>query len=164
MHNAFLSIRPGTKLTSNIHVNYIFLSEFFFFFQAEDGIRDWSVTGVQTCALPISRFAETLSVRAPVWAKRAEVDVQLTPDLWDELTDFSVTVYDSGGQQIPGGNEAVNYAFGRLSFNLPEKLAGRPLTVEFYPAFAKLPGHPWRRTARIRVLCSGKALADGKHG
>src|SRR5438309_4803025 len=27
----------------------------FFFFQAEDGIRDGTVTGVQTCALPISR-------------------------------------------------------------------------------------------------------------
>jgi len=27
---------------------------FVFFFQAEDGIRDTSVTGVQTCALPIS--------------------------------------------------------------------------------------------------------------
>src|SRR5947207_15896834 len=27
---------------------------FFFFFQAEDGIRDHCVTGVQTCALPIS--------------------------------------------------------------------------------------------------------------
>src|SRR2546429_1762129 len=27
----------------------------FFFFQAEDGIRDVAVTGVQTCALPISR-------------------------------------------------------------------------------------------------------------
>src|SRR5437879_3129504 len=27
----------------------------YFFFQAEDGIRDTSVTGVQTCALPISR-------------------------------------------------------------------------------------------------------------
>src|SRR5258707_8417836 len=27
----------------------------FFFFQAEDGIRDIGVTGVQTCALPISR-------------------------------------------------------------------------------------------------------------
>ena len=26
---------------------------FFFFFQAEDGIRDYDVTGVQTCALPI---------------------------------------------------------------------------------------------------------------
>src|SRR5687767_15339836 len=28
---------------------------YFFFFQAEDGIRDKLVTGVQTCALPISR-------------------------------------------------------------------------------------------------------------
>src|SRR2546426_7542194 len=30
---------------------------FFFFFQAEDGIRDYKVTGVQTCALPISSLA-----------------------------------------------------------------------------------------------------------
>src|ERR1019366_9607789 len=30
-----------------------YIGFFFFFFQAEDGIRDWSVTGVQTCALPI---------------------------------------------------------------------------------------------------------------
>src|SRR5687768_18022791 len=29
------------------------MSDFFFFFQAEDGIRDVAVTGVQTCALPI---------------------------------------------------------------------------------------------------------------
>src|SRR5688572_31814956 len=38
---------------------FFFLSRlvifFFFFFQAEDGIRDLTVTGVQTCALPISR-------------------------------------------------------------------------------------------------------------
>src|SRR5688572_32405606 len=31
---------------------------FFFFFQAEDGIRDLTVTGVQTCALPISPLYE----------------------------------------------------------------------------------------------------------
>src|SRR5438309_10655854 len=29
------------------------MSRYFFFFQAEDGIRDGTVTGVQTCALPI---------------------------------------------------------------------------------------------------------------
>src|SRR3989449_11437146 len=34
-----------------IYLSYIFV---FFFFQAEDGIRDVAVTGVQTCALPIS--------------------------------------------------------------------------------------------------------------
>src|SRR5699024_11359175 len=32
----------------------------FFFFQAEDGIRDRNVTGVQTCALPISSISFTL--------------------------------------------------------------------------------------------------------
>src|SRR5207245_2409757 len=34
-------------------VRFVFLFFFFFFFQAEDGIRDATVTGVQTCALPI---------------------------------------------------------------------------------------------------------------
>src|SRR3989442_8603413 len=33
---------------------FVFFFFFFFFFQAEDGIRDADVTGVQTCALPIS--------------------------------------------------------------------------------------------------------------
>src|SRR5256885_4909448 len=60
-------VRPGTRPTVEYHyqtarnvifyvlsttVKYIF---FFFFFQAEDGIRDYKVTGVQTCALPISK-------------------------------------------------------------------------------------------------------------
>src|SRR5256885_4010057 len=34
------------------------LSSIFFFFQAEDGIRDYKVTGVQTCALPILIVSE----------------------------------------------------------------------------------------------------------
>src|SRR5256884_4119978 len=34
----------------------------FFFFQAEDGIRDVAVTGVQTCALPISLSIRAVSV------------------------------------------------------------------------------------------------------
>src|SRR6266511_5497255 len=36
---------------------------FFFFFQAEDGIRDFHVTGVQTCALPISGPRREVYVR-----------------------------------------------------------------------------------------------------
>ena len=36
-----------------------------FFFQAEDGIRDYDVTGVQTCALPISWFAVPRSIFPP---------------------------------------------------------------------------------------------------
>src|SRR5205807_3805399 len=56
---------------------------FFFFFQAEDGIRDYKVTGVQTCALPIffgsgsimqsalkaqEILAEKYNVSADVWS------------------------------------------------------------------------------------------------
>src|SRR5262249_58873303 len=38
----------------------------FFFFQAEDGIRDWSVTGVQTCALPIFHSSGECCEPSPV--------------------------------------------------------------------------------------------------
>src|SRR6266850_3283243 len=38
---------------------------FFFFFQAEDGIRDYKVTGVQTCALPICQLRKDRELR---WA------------------------------------------------------------------------------------------------
>src|SRR5690349_22814193 len=43
--------RAGTAVTGGFSSGFLF----FFFFQAEDGIRDLYVTGVQTCALPISR-------------------------------------------------------------------------------------------------------------
>src|SRR5499433_2640163 len=43
-------------------IHYVILCIFFFFFQAEDGIRDWSVTGVQTCALPICEMPDDLVV------------------------------------------------------------------------------------------------------
>src|SRR5688572_33206690 len=42
-----------------------------FFFQAEDGIRDLTVTGVQTCALPISHLLGRLRRRPRRWAARA---------------------------------------------------------------------------------------------
>src|SRR5256885_11961943 len=49
----------------------------YFFFQAEDGIRDYKVTGVQTCALPISRVftkddLNLLTVMANIAAVRIE--------------------------------------------------------------------------------------------
>src|SRR2546429_4250464 len=64
----------------------------FFFFQAEDGIRDVAVTGVQTCALPISlnerlrssgatRFSESLSARWASQFARAELKRTLSAGL-----------------------------------------------------------------------------------
>src|SRR3712207_7925554 len=42
---------------------------YFFFFQAEDGIRDIGVTGVQTCALPISITYTSAKQLIPVGGK-----------------------------------------------------------------------------------------------
>src|SRR5438093_10271230 len=46
----------------------------FFFFQAEDGIRDWSVTGVQTCALPISDQVEAFRGAPELTAKAFDAE------------------------------------------------------------------------------------------
>src|SRR2546430_4658194 len=70
------------KLVDAYTVVYIL----FFFFQAEDGIRDLTVTGVQTCALPISRKPGSSGVR---------LRHQVAP------------LFDRGGRHPPAGALAV---------------------------------------------------------
>src|SRR5205807_3849556 len=69
----------------NVTVYFIFylimLNGFFFFFQAEDGIRDYKVTGVQTCALPICQPSPDSS---GLW-NRATVGVVSVSDSRDYL-------------------------------------------------------------------------------
>src|SRR5256886_11299842 len=55
-HHA-MELRRDRRLAKSVH-------SVFFFFQAEDGIRDLTVTGVQTCALPISQFDLMHSLRS----------------------------------------------------------------------------------------------------
>src|SRR5439155_16725702 len=53
-----------TKIVHNCLCVIIYIIFFFdFFFQAEDGIRDGHVTGVQTCALPISAAAMKITAK-----------------------------------------------------------------------------------------------------
>src|SRR5256884_5268919 len=65
------------------------------FFQAEDGIRDVAVTGVQTCALPISMWYVGLRVLgvplAPLWAGLAAV-LQFVPHLGPALGMVAPTI------------------------------------------------------------------------
>src|SRR2546421_1107141 len=54
---------------------------FFFFFQAEDGIRDLIVTGVQTCALPISAGLGALlepTLLRPLYKRAEEYQLLIT--------------------------------------------------------------------------------------
>src|SRR5690554_7601066 len=64
-----------------IEGQWVILNLSFFFFQAEDGIRDADVTGVQTCALPICSYVaevrETFSTGAVTTATVGGDDVLL---------------------------------------------------------------------------------------
>src|SRR6267143_2866957 len=54
----------------------------FFFFQAEDGIRDGTVTGVQTCALPISFTDSSRAIVVALWllvGRRVDVEIAIGP-------------------------------------------------------------------------------------
>src|SRR5437867_10230717 len=53
---------------------------FFFFFQAEDGIRDRTVTGVQTCALPIFDLATGAVRMLPLFRSCKNLDPKFAPD------------------------------------------------------------------------------------
>src|SRR5256885_6605823 len=53
------------------------LLRFFFFFQAEDGIRDYKVTGVQTCALPISPGTEPALAQVEVQNRIKKAEARL---------------------------------------------------------------------------------------
>src|SRR5215211_34902 len=75
---------------------------FFFFFQAEDGIRDHCVTGVQTCALPIlladvETSAKLALVSTPSSRVSSDTPSQVVPSLDQWVTQWMSTVIGSLG-------------------------------------------------------------------
>src|SRR5689334_24686913 len=70
---------------------YLFVSLrllfFFFFFQAEDGIRDGTVTGVQTCALPISDAGHILDEQVPAGDEAHDRELDLGAFALEHLAD-----------------------------------------------------------------------------
>src|SRR6266446_9585183 len=76
---------------------------FFFFFQAEDGIRDDKVTGVQTCALPI--FADPKDDRGRVLAERVVSGSSLGPAVASVSPEGVVTALAPGTARIEVSSE-----------------------------------------------------------
>src|SRR5215213_3190381 len=74
---------------------------FFFFLQAEDGIRDWSVTGVQTCALPISRTVPFVSKATAVPLAKAAARIALGATIADLRAEGMLPPTGDGGAVPP---------------------------------------------------------------
>src|SRR5258706_7166466 len=110
------------------------MSSIVFFFQAEDGIRDWSVTGVQTCALPIFRRHRpaggwtdyTSACSYPPGAEQskkkllqdflAAVRPRRVLDLGCNTGDYSFLAAESGAEVIAadGDDSAIDLLYRRL--------------------------------------------------
>src|SRR3712207_7682298 len=92
---------------------------FFFFFQAEDGIRDIGVTGVQTCALPISRTAPDRSATL-----RRELGALRRPQVW-----FALGIGAVGG----GGTFAVYTYIAPILTRSEERRVGKECRSRWSP-------------------------------
>src|SRR5690606_40605933 len=141
----------------------------FFFFQAEDGIRDFHVTGVQTCALPISarQAPADLAERARAACRRAQADPSavaalvdakgltapvdwLLREFWLGSEDrFVVTIPHLGPPEEEGGPLRVNGLKTRTARTHPYAVAGSVLS-SLYGA--------WRDRGRdLVVLTEGES-------
>src|SRR5688572_16269240 len=96
-------------------------SLYFFFFQAEDGIRDLTVTGVQTCALPIfggNSGSPVINVKGELVGLIFDGNIQSLPGyfVYDAAVNRAVSV-DSRGML-----EALRKVYGATS--LADELTG----------------------------------------
>src|ERR1017187_7538375 len=78
------------------------------FFQAEGGIRDTSVTGVQTCALPIWMREEAIVTAAAIASRDGGADLISTHGKW---------IRETFGRAFKGKNDPVHRTRAGLQFN-----------------------------------------------
>src|SRR5690606_40615191 len=96
----------------------------FFFFQAEDGIRDFHVTGVQTCALPISSCsAGRASSRSPTqWIQVA------TPASHSTASTHSRSTQRNSGRCLRGARRQIGRASCREREDRPDAAVSKSKT------------------------------------
>src|SRR5437762_1907844 len=103
---------------------------FFFFFQAEDGIRDTSVTGVQTCALPI--FTDMSWGRVGHPSELFKVN--------DEI-DVIVIKYDPATERVSlGHKQLITDPWANVMDRYPvgARMSGKVVSLTDYGAFVEL--------------------------
>src|SRR5256885_5156336 len=84
--------------------------ELSFFFQAEDGIRDYKVTGVQTCALPISASRRHCSAPLMDGQRPISSPVRRQPTHQPRASSAQTLMHGDGGRSSDSAaSNALNY-------------------------------------------------------
>src|SRR5690606_40099995 len=101
---------------------------YFFFFQAEDGIRDFHVTGVQTCALPISYFKaviQTIDEKKPGSKNREyNATIDAIKDLALKIVEINPALPSEASMainNIESSSFLINFVSSNLNLTVQEK-------------------------------------------
>src|SRR2546430_674316 len=123
---------------------------FFFFFQAEDGIRDLTVTGVQTCALPICQGAVRPS---PLLHSGSQRLISITGFLWD-LVLFII----ASSAALSRFLHTMSAVQGNASEGVPsQEMAEAIIALARLPLYSFDEIHPFAKT-RVVVSCAGAVV------
>src|SRR5256886_6803855 len=138
-----------------MHIIEVSVSYVFFFFQAEDGIRDLTVTGVQTCALPICKPEAGLSRGFALQGRR-----------WNR---FPVGVWSETRVTGQFGNQLCRMSlpssgFPRRSEEHTSELQSQSNLVCRLLLEKKTNDAGLRTTVKSRVLISGVTCTSRNHG
>src|SRR6266566_5909313 len=134
---------------------------YFFFFQAEDGIRYYKVTGVQTCALPI------LHVREEDWERRDEREDEQERDDRDAQDEEEQRRNERGDDRADGRERRVHPGDRQVLFGPQPDVRLQEVVLELRvapgPCLDELPEHApgdlsLRRQADIDRLGSLREL------
>lgn len=111
-------------------------------------VLGYLVGAVQTARVTGRRSEPvTLRLQPPDWATRLVVEVSVPTQLWQLLTDFGVTLFDTRGERV--SDAPLQYAFGRNEISLSASTTG-DLDLELYPGFAHFePPETWSADVRV---------------
>src|SRR5438034_3550651 len=104
----------------------------FFFFQAEDGIRDHCVTGVQTCALPILPFPRACAWAAEVACalgvahRKGVIHGDVKPANMLITDDGRLKLMDFGMARLASRDSKATPLVGTPAYWCPEQIMGKP--------------------------------------
>src|SRR5256885_9035130 len=109
----------------------------FFFFQAEDGIRDYKVTGVQTCALPIfTTFRSSVTYVIPKIDVLLSGSIRSTPNTQPSTINTFVA---TNGASVSANYNVINSVLAQsnlrrnLATGLPFQTVDLTQPVQVYP-------------------------------
>src|SRR6266566_9474301 len=132
---------------------------FFFFFQAEDGIRDYKVTGVQTCALPICVIDPQGTAARPLYQTEGLLYMSyVQAAVYDAATKIGHRYAPYHRFSARAGNASLQAAVIAAAYNTLVFYLGDPggtLTAKYAASIAALPDD--RTTAR--GIAVGQAAA-----